>query len=63
GKDYYVHSALTHFVTTPDYQIREAIVLSNEREVKQDGKIIYLPIYYTMFLHKSTVEEIILPAV
>ena len=63
GKDYYVHSALTHFVTTPDYQIREAIVLSNEREVKQDGKIIYLPIYYIMFLHKSTVEEIILPAV
>ena len=61
GKDYYVHSALTHFVTTPDYHIKEAIVLSNERDVTQDDKIIYMPVYYVMFLQKSSTEEIILP--
>lgn len=61
GKDYYVHSALTHFVSTPDYHILEAIVLSNEPDVKQDGKIIYMPIYDVMFLQKAIEEEIILP--
>ena len=61
GKDYYVHSALTHFVSTPDYHILEAIVLSNEPDVKQDGKIIYMPIYDVMFLQKAKEKEIILP--
>ena len=61
GKDYYVHSALTHFVTTPDHHIKEAIVLSNEQDVKQDGKIIYMPVYDVRFLQKAKEEEIILP--
>lgn len=50
GKDYTVHSALNTFVKNEDYHIGKALVVSNERTVKQVGKIIYLPIYYVMFL-------------
>lgn len=50
GKDYTVHSALNTFVKNEDYHIKKALVVSNERTVKQVGKIIYLPIYYVMFL-------------
>lgn len=50
GKDYSVHSALNVFTKNEDYGIKKAIVLSNEQEVKQKGKIWYLPVYYAMFL-------------
>ncbi|MBO5140522.1 MAG: ATP-binding protein [Peptococcaceae bacterium] len=50
GKDYTVHSALNHFVQNDSYQIQKAFVLSNTREVKTNGKVTYLPIYYVMFL-------------
>lgn len=50
GKDYTVHSALSNFVKNEDYHIKKAFVMSNERTVKRNGKIIYLPIYYVMFL-------------
>lgn len=50
GKDYSVHSALNVFTKNEDYRIKKAIVLSNEREVKQKEKIWYLPVYYAMFL-------------
>lgn len=50
GKDYTVHSALDKFVSNSDYNVKKAYVLSNNREVKEKGKIIYLPIYYVMFL-------------
>lgn len=49
GKDYTVHSALNTFVLNEDYHIQKAYVVSNEREVMQKGKIIYIPIYYIMF--------------
>jgi predicted AAA+ superfamily ATPase len=49
GKDYSVHSALSRFISTPDYAIKKAYVLSNEREVKTVNSITYLPIYYIMF--------------
>lgn len=49
GKDYTVHSALTGFVKNEDYHIKKAFVLSNERTIKTNGNIIYLPIYYVMF--------------
>lgn len=49
GKDYTVHSALNAFSENPDYGIKKAFVLSNERKVSQKGKIVYLPIYYSMF--------------
>lgn len=50
GKDYTVHSALNTFVKNDDYRIKQAFVVSNERLIKTDGKITYLPIYYVMFL-------------
>ena len=50
GKDYTVHSALNNFVKNEDYHIKKAFVVSNERKIKTDGKITYLPIYYAMFL-------------
>jgi len=50
GKDYKIHSALNKFVSNAEYNIDRAIVLSNERTINQNDKIIYLPIYYVMFL-------------
>ena len=58
GKDYMVHSALTHFVTNPEYRIEKAVVLSNEREVKREGKVLYLPIYFVMFMHAIQTDEL-----
>ena len=50
GKDYTVHSALNNLLSTPDYHVHSAIVLSNDRIVRQKGSILYLPVYFTMFL-------------
>lgn len=50
GKDYAIHSALDRFVSNDDYRVKKAYVLSNAREVKIDGKIVYLPIYYAAFI-------------
>lgn len=52
GKDYTVHSALDNFLSTPTYDISSAIVFNNSREVKEVGKIFYMPIYYVMFLQR-----------
>jgi predicted AAA+ superfamily ATPase len=49
GKDYTVHSALTTFITTKEYGIKKAYVLSNDRNVVTEEGITYLPIYYVMF--------------
>ncbi len=49
GKDYTVHCALNNFVSNEDYHIKKAFVVSNERMVKSNGKITYLPIYDIMF--------------
>ncbi|MBD5358090.1 MAG: ATP-binding protein [Bacteroides sp.] len=57
GKDYTVHSALDRFVTNPDYNVKEAFVFSNAREVKRIGKILHLPIYYVMCLDADYVDK------
>ena len=49
GKDYTVHSALDKFLQIKEYNIKNAFVLSNEREVKTVNGITYLPIYFVMF--------------
>ena len=54
GKDYTVHRALNSFVQNDDYHIQKAYVVSNERTIKQDGKVIYIPIYYIMFFETGT---------
>ena len=50
GKDYRVHSALDRFLNIDEYNIRRAVVLSNERQIYQEGGVTYLPVYDVMFL-------------
>jgi predicted AAA+ superfamily ATPase len=50
GKDYTIHSALDRFLSVRDYAVKRAYVLSNAPEVRVDGGITYMPIYYIMFL-------------
>lgn len=49
GKDYKIHSALDRFLSIPEYNIRKALVLSNEQQVFEENNIMYMPIYYIMF--------------
>lgn len=60
GKDYKVHSSLSHFVNTPDYHISKAYVLSNEARVFVENGITYIPIYYIMFFEANSSQELIL---
>ena len=64
GKDYKVHSALDNFMSTPEYHISKAVVLSNNREVSEEQGILYQPIYYCMFYESNqttNIEEILIP--
>ena len=47
GKDYTVHSALNNLLKN---NTAAGTVVSNEREIYVDGKIIYMPIYFVMFM-------------
>ncbi|MBQ0078243.1 MAG: ATP-binding protein [Bacteroidales bacterium] len=49
GKDYDEHSALDRFLNVKDYGITNAIVLCNEREIRKNGGVTYMPVYYCMF--------------
>lgn len=63
GKDYTVYSALDKFLTTPEYRIGEAVVLSNEPRVWRKNGITYMPIYYCMFFENrpSNDNDLIIP--
>ena len=52
GKDYEMHHALSNIMECKDYELTEAIVLSNEN-MRVAGKIIYAPVYMTMFIQKN----------
>lgn len=56
GRDYSIHSALNNLISTDEYNVKSAFVLSNEREVKRKDKILYLPIYYIMFINNMEGE-------
>jgi len=60
GKDYKTHSALSNFISNPDYHIKSAIVLSNERSMEMKDGIMYMPIYYAMFIRNSVPSDLIL---
>lgn len=51
GKDYKRHSALNNLLNNQNYEVAEALVLSNAN-LERDGKVLYLPIYMAMFLQK-----------
>lgn len=55
GKDYQRHVALKNILSNEEYAIERAIVLCNEN-IKEDGNILYAPVYMTMFLHHRPVE-------
>lgn len=57
GRDYVIHSALNNLLDTPDYHIASGLVLSNERIVKTDGKVKYMPVYFVMFLDATATNE------
>ena len=57
GKDYTVHSALNTFVSNEDHNVKKAFVVSNERNVTQNGKITYIPIYYIMFFSADSKDK------
>ena len=61
GKDYRVHSALDKFLGLKEYNIRQAFVLSNAREVETRDGITYMPIYYiSCFRHEQEKETLLL---
>lgn len=51
GKDYETHRALSNIMDCEDYDLPEAIVLNNDN-LKADGRIVYVPIYMTMFIER-----------
>ena len=60
GKDYTLHRALNAFLANPDYHVHDAYVLSNERLIKKDGFITYLPIYFAPFIRSNHPEIVTL---
>lgn len=52
GKDYALHRALSNIMDCKEYDLPEAIVLTNDN-LKTDGKVVYAPIYMVMFLERS----------
>lgn len=63
GKDYRIHASLARFMTNNSYNVAHAIVFSNDREIMHDGRITYMPVYYSMFLlhPRGRQDELILP--
>ncbi len=56
GRDYMKHAALDKILDNPKYALEEAFVLSNSN-IERRGKILYLPIYMTMFIERPVIKE------
>lgn len=59
GKDYTLHSALSHVMNNPEYEIEEAFVFANCNFTK-DGRITYLPVYMSSFVNSNEPDELIM---
>lgn len=57
GKDYTTHRALDRFLENEAYHIPSAIVFDNEREVRTEGKVTYMPIYYILCIDRTEIPE------
>jgi len=55
GKDYEKHSALNNVMERNNYDLKRAFVFS-DYNVETKGKIVYYPVYMTMFLLKDDLE-------
>ena len=53
GKDYSIHRSLDRLLDNAEYNIPSAIVLDNEREIATNGKVTYMPIYFTMCIKRK----------
>ena len=62
GKDYYVHSAISKTADNPEYEINTAYVFTNY-DVKTKGKMIYLPVYMSMFIQDDTPLPVLEPII
>lgn len=52
GKEYTYHRALSNIMDCEEYDLREAVILTNDN-LFIDGKFIYAPIYMSMFIVKD----------
>lgn len=57
GKDYERHNALSNVMANTNYNIPLAYVLCNDN-VRTDGKVVYLPIYMTMFIERPETQSL-----
>ncbi len=57
GKDYKRHVAISRLVSTDEYAIHRGYVLSNSNEVEINGKICYVPIYFSLFFDNSLYKK------
>lgn len=51
GKDYTVHRALANIMECGEYDLPKAIIFNNNN-LRQEGRLIYAPIYMVMFLER-----------
>lgn len=58
GKDYDRHRALANVMQNKEYIIPQALVICQDN-VQTNEKVVYLPIYMTMFLKQTKTEETI----
>lgn len=56
GKGYERHNALSNVMSNTNYDIPLAYVLCNDN-IKMDEKILYMPIYMTMFIEHTKQES------
>lgn len=52
GKDYESHRALSNIMDCKEYNLAEAVVFNNDN-MRVEGKIVYAPVYMTMFLERD----------
>lgn len=50
GRDYQIHSSISSMIANGVGGCRKGLVLSNSRDVRQRGGIVYLPVYDCMFI-------------
>ena len=50
SKEGYTYRAMSKLLNVENYNMKQGIVLSNDREVTIKDKIIHMPIYYVMFI-------------
>ncbi len=55
GKDYQRHVALNNIMANSEYKIERAIVLNNNNLLLKD-RVVYAPVYMTMFMHHRREE-------